>query len=284
MSVLSKHEVHSQLIPSPRYYRVLMPDGAHEDLPLLLLLHGGGSDSEYLHEVQPLFDHAWDNGLPPMAVAMVDAARSFYLDFADGSQKWESYIFSEWLPELRENFPVGKTSEQTLIAGISMGGYGTLRIALHHPEAFAAMAAMEPAVMPAYTLAEVNPDNISFQSREVLEQRFGNPPDEYWNASNPASIIRDNADAIRDSGVSIYLEVGTDDFLRLNEGTEFLHQVLLEHNIRHEYRLVLGGNHVGHNVGDRFLNMLDFLERTLKPPLEDPVLAEILKRVQRMRG
>ena len=94
----------------------------------------------------------------------------------------------------------------------------------------------------------------------------------------PNNIVRDNADAIRDSGIKIYLEVGTDDFLLLNEGTEFLHPVLLEQKIKHEYRLVLGANHVDLSLVPRFRNMLDFLKRSLVGPVHDPVLEQIQKR------
>ena len=59
--------------------------------------------------MQPAFDAAWADDLPPMVVATLDAERSFYLDYQDGSQLWETYILEEWLPSLRQAFPVGDT-------------------------------------------------------------------------------------------------------------------------------------------------------------------------------
>ena len=96
MSILSKTTTNSDLVPSPLAYRTLLPEGEWQDLPLLLLLHGGGGSSEYLTQMQPLFDQAWANKeLPPMAVATLDAQRSFYVDFKDGSQSWETFIVTE---------------------------------------------------------------------------------------------------------------------------------------------------------------------------------------------
>ena len=94
--------------------------------------------------------------------------------------------------------------------------------------------------------------------------------------NNPANIVSGNAGAILSSGINIYLEVGSDDFLKLNDGTEFLHQVLLHNHIRHEYRLVLGANHVGNTVAPRFTDLLGFLARVLAGPQPDPMLDQIL--------
>lgn len=274
----TEHSIESVLVPSPRGYRVLLPEGDHRDLPLLILLHGGGGSSEYLSGVAPQIESAWRDGrLPPMAVATPDAERSFYLDYADGSQRWETFIVDEFLAHLRATLPVAGTAETTLLAGVSMGGHGTCRIGLRYPDRFRAMAAMEPAVMPALDFVDVPPDNLQFQSPEILEERYGTPPDAHWNANNPARIAAGSADAITASGIRIYLEVGDEDFLRLNEGTEFLHRALLDARIPHEYRLVLGGNHVGRTLVPRFDDVLGFLARALENPEPDPMLEEILR-------
>ena len=276
MSVLALSQMDSTLVPSPRGYRTLVPEGHLENLPLLLLLHGGGDSSEYLEQIQPLFDQLWDSGeLPPIAVATLDAERSFYLDWQDGSQRWETFVLTEWLNQLRATLPVGNTPEMTLIAGISMGGHGATRIGLRYPERFLAMAAMEPAVMPVLDFADLPAENIAVQPPAVLQERYGTPPNAYWNDNNPNQIVMDNAESIKTSGISIYLEAGTDDFFLLNEGTEFLHQILLQNGIQHEYRLVLGGNHIGNTLPPRFLNMLDFLARILNGPTDDPALAQV---------
>lgn len=280
---LTQHTMPSELVPSPRGYRVLLPE-AGDNLPLLLLLHGGGGSSEYLANVQPQIEAAWANGtLPPMAVATPDAERSFYLDWADGSQRWESFLMQEFLPHLCATLPVEGSPATTMISGVSMGGHGTCRIGLRYPERFRAMAAMEPAVMPAMELADVPQANLEFQGAQVIAERYGTPPDTYWAENNPARIAATAAQAIKDSGIRIYLEVGDEDFLLLNEGTEFLHQALLAEGIAHEYRLVLGGNHVGRTLGPRFNDVLGFLARALENPEPDPAIEEI-SRLRASRG
>lgn len=276
MSSVYQHTLATTLVPGPIGYRVLRPDDFQGEMPLLLLLHGGGGSSEFLVQMQPHFDAAWAQGLlPPMVVATLDAGRSFYLDFFDESQKWETLVTSDWLNELRNSQPVFNSASKTVIAGLSMGGHGSVRIAMKNPEMFHAIAAMEPAIMPALKFSDVPPDNLEFQ-QAVLEERYGSPPDNHWNENNPAQIAIDKADQVKRSGLNIYLEVGADDFLLLNEGTEFMHRTLVDLGIKHEYRVMLGGNHVGNSIAPRFKDMLGFIGRTLVDPVPDPFLESIL--------
>lgn len=276
MSHVVQRTLSTTLVPDPVGYRVLLPDDIEGELPLLLLLHGGGGSSEVLIHMQPHFDAAWALGiLPPMIVATLDAERSFYLDFCDESQKWETLVTADWLDELRASQPVYGCAGKTIISGISMGGHGSVRIAMKNPEMFHALAAMEPAIMPALKLSDVPADNLEFQ-QAVLEERYGSPPDRHWNKNNPAQIAIDNAELIKQSGLNIYLEVGTDDFLLLNEGAEFMHRTLVDLAIKHEYRVVLGANHVGNSIAPRFMDMLGFIGRTLAEPEPDPLLDQIL--------
>jgi S-formylglutathione hydrolase FrmB len=94
-------KVETKLAPSPVEYAVLLPDGyetAKDPLPLLLFLHGGGGDKSFLTRMRSVFDELWKEGtLPPMVVATPSAGRSFYMDYKDGSQKWETFIVTEFL-------------------------------------------------------------------------------------------------------------------------------------------------------------------------------------------
>ena len=103
-------------------------------------------------------------------------------------------------------------------------------------------------------------------------KQHGDPIDEsHWASNNPATIVRDNAEAIRKSGIHIYIEVGSEDVLGLHRGTEFLHRAMYENRITHEYRYVAGADHVGRR--DRELEVhrgLAFLNRVFKEPEPDP--------------
>jgi len=53
---------------------------------------------------------------------------------------------------------------------------------------------------------------------------------------------------------------------RLHHGTEFLHRVLFDAGVSHEYRLVKGAEHVGLSIEPRFLDAMSFFGRILNPP------------------
>lgn len=248
-------------------YRPAPADAApDEELPLVLFLHGGnGSDLDLLRFV-PAIDAAIAEGrLPRMALATPSAGRSLYMDFRDGSQRWESFILSELLPYLRRELPVSRARRRTFIAGLSMGGLGSLRIAFKHPDVFGAVAALEPALEPALSWSDVGPGVKFWRPDAAIQPMFGNPVDlDYWAANNPATIAR--RDPARLFDLPIYLEVGDQDMLHLAQGVEFLHRILFDAGVGHEYRLVRGADHVGPSLLPRLIDALGFLGRQIEPP------------------
>ena len=88
---------------------------------------------------------------------------------------------------------------------------------------------------------------------------------------------RANADAVRASGIKIYIEVGSEDVFRFDRGTRFLHNALYKHEIRHEYRYVYGADHVGASLKWRFRDGLAFLNRVVNSPPPDPAVENFRK-------
>jgi len=261
-------EVATDLVPSPVEFAVLTPrqlpsDG--EPVPLLFFLHGGNGDRRFLKTMRHVFDAAWEAGtLPPAIVVTPSAGRSLYLDFQDGSQRWETFLRTEFLPHLRQTYPVAQDRHGTALCGISMGGFGSLLLAFKSPEDFVAVAAIEPAVMPALDFANVPAINQAFRDLDLLAQLHGSPFDAtHWRANNPAAIATENAQRIKDSRLAIFFECGDRDRLRLYDGANFLHRTLTDLGTVHEYRLVPGADHIGPTVAPRLQIGLEFLGRAL---------------------
>ena len=235
-------------------------------LPLVVLLHGGNGSSKDLLRFTDTIEREMQAGrLDPMVIAMPSARRSLYMDYIDGSQRWERMIVDDLIPHLRRAFNVASGPEGTCIAGISMGGLGALRIAFKHPRNFAAVAALEPAIEAAMAWKDVGATVLFWRPETVLHPMFGNPIEPaYWAENNPATI----ADRAPGNllGLSIYFEVGDQDMLHLYDGAEFLHRVLFDARIAHEYRLVHGAEHVGPSLQPRLVDALSFLQRQLNAP------------------
>ncbi len=287
-SQLVEAKIEAKLVPSPVEYNLLLPDGYEAEkgpLPLLLFLHGGGGDRSFLTRMRPTIDEMWKSGaLPRMLVVTPSAGRSFYMDYKDGSQKWESFIVGPFLQHLRATYKVSRERKGTLLFGISMGGLGALRLGFKYPDKFQGLAALEPGIDPALKWSDVKPRNRFWRGDDLMETIFGKPFDSaYWEANNPASIAIANADKIRASGLGIYLDVGDEDSFYLHEATEFMHRLLWDYKILHEYHLIRGADHVGRTIRPRSMEALAFLARVLNPPPPDPEAEDLKQRLAPMK-
>ena len=275
----------SELVPSPVEYYALLPPGYAErskPMPLVLNLHGGGGNRGVLERQRPRLDTLFETGeIPPMVVVTPSVTqRSFYMDYEDGSERWETFLVGPFLQHVREHFLVRSDRRGTLITGISMGGMGSLRIAFKHPELFGAVAAMEPGIEPISDFDDMRLKHRFWRGDGLMRAIYGNPVDrEYWNANNPASIAERRAELIRESGLKIYVEAGDEDLFWLYEGAEYLHRVLYDQRIRHEYRLYYGADHVGRTMGPRTDEAFRFLGRTLSDPEPDPAVEGVRSRI-----
>jgi putative tributyrin esterase len=112
------------------------------ELPVLYLLHGLSDDSSAWLRYSSIERYAAERGV---AVVMPEVGRSFYADEVHGHRYWTH--LSEELPSVvRSFFRFSDRREDTFVAGLSMGGYGALKWALHHPERFAAAASLSGAL------------------------------------------------------------------------------------------------------------------------------------------
>ncbi len=110
--------------------------------PVLFLLHGLSDDHTMWMRRTSIERYADERNL---AVVMPAVGRSFYQDTAGGARYWT--FLSEELPGImRGFFPLSEKRADNFAAGLSMGGYGALRLALAHPEKFAAAASFSGAL------------------------------------------------------------------------------------------------------------------------------------------
>ena len=119
---------------------VILPDRPDPAVPLpaLYLLHGLSDDETIWMRRTSLELFAGDRNL---AVVMPDGGRSFYSNLRTG-QRFFDYVAEE-LPSLMERwFRFDTRREGRFVAGLSMGGYGALKLALSRPGRYAAAAGL----------------------------------------------------------------------------------------------------------------------------------------------
>ena len=281
-------EMETELVPSPAKFDVLLPPNYEtigRPLPILVWLHGGGGGVGHLERrIREHVESAWALGvLSPAVIVTPITGSSYYIDWNDGSQAWESFIIGELLEHMREQYNVRRDRGGTVLAGASAGGQGTLRIALRNPEIFAAAAALEPGFQPILSFDEF--DTRRFQPSAVarfLTPRFGNPVDEdYWAERHPPAIVLRHAERIRESGLQLRIEAGDEDANLTWLSAELLHRLLFDAAIPHEYYIERGAAHTGRSVPRRLHLSFGFLDRALNPQEQDPAAERHLEGAKR---
>jgi putative tributyrin esterase len=162
--------------------------------PVLYLLHGLSDDHTAWLRYTAVERHARAAGL---AVVMPAAGRSFYTDEAHGHRYW-TWV-SEELPErVAEMFRLSNRREDTYVAGLSMGGYGALRLGLTFPERYAGVASLSGAVD--LRQLETRPERD-----EIVQRVFGGSVPE--EATIPHLLEQADPDRVP----PLYIGCGTDE-------------------------------------------------------------------------
>jgi enterochelin esterase-like enzyme len=131
-------------------FTVVTPLGASGALPVVVALHGRGSDHRSL--VGPRFrierfleDHV-ERGGAPFAIGTVDGGQSYWHERPSGEDAG-AMVVEEFLPMLAERGLRATAADRIGLLGWSMGGYGALRLGgLLGPERVAAVCAVSPAM------------------------------------------------------------------------------------------------------------------------------------------
>ncbi|MEJ2615226.1 MAG: alpha/beta hydrolase family protein, partial [Ignavibacteriaceae bacterium] len=214
--------------------------------PVVYLLHGyTDNDMGWIQfgEANMTADKAIaDQEIPPMILVMPDGGLSWYINNYNDSVRYEDFFFKEFIPYIESHYRIRTEKRSRGVAGLSMGGYGTLVYALKHPDMFAACAALSAGIRTEEEMINMN--------TEKWEKEFGNVygPDlkgrnritSHYLANDPFNIIK-TGDINKIKTVRIYLDCGDDD--HLYKGNSTFHILLRDLKIPHEYRVRDGGHH-----------------------------------------
>ncbi|WP_240647274.1 alpha/beta hydrolase [Paenibacillus nanensis] len=114
-------------------------------LKSLYLLHGYcGSHTDWISfsRIRELSDRH------RIAVFMPAGENRFYLDDEESDERMGEYVGQELVAFTRRMFPVSRLREDTMIGGLSMGGYGAIRNGLRYSDTFGGIIALSSALLP----------------------------------------------------------------------------------------------------------------------------------------
>lgn len=216
---------HSTSLGRDMRYRVLLPRGYENGgrFPVLYLLHGLYGD--YLNWDTRTNLENYARNLPVLIV-MPDADDSWYTNSASiPRDKFEDYIAKDLISEIDDKYRTIRERRARAIAGLSMGGYGAVKLALKHPELFAFAGSLSGALNAAQNLDALRPE-----FRAKLQEAFGNAGSPQ-RAANDIFLLLNTS---KEGGFPyLYLACGTDDFF-LDTNRAFTLQ-LSSRKIAYEY-------------------------------------------------
>ncbi len=135
---LREESVQSAALGRAMKYRVLLPtdyDGSQRRYPVLYLLHGLGGDYKDWTTRTNVAEYS---RTLPLIIVMPDGENSWYTNAANvPADRFEDYILTDLLADVAGKYRTINSRHGRTIAGLSMGGYGALKMALKRPGTFA---------------------------------------------------------------------------------------------------------------------------------------------------
>ncbi len=235
--------IDSKILGKQVKYTIYLPfdyETSSRYYPVVYLLHGMG-DNEMgwmqFGEANLIADEAIaTREIPPMILVMPDAGVSFYINNFDNSLRYEDFFIQEFMPFIEKTYRIRAEKRFRGIAGLSMGGYGTLNFALKYPDKFSACVAFSAAIFSSESVMQTNEQGWE----RVMKPLFG--PYIEGDARLTAHYKNNNAfDITTSKGKEAYnqlrimLDCGDDDFL--TDDNCRLHIHLNKLGIKHEFRM-----------------------------------------------
>lgn len=168
---------------------------------VLYLLHGYSDDHSIWMRRTSVERYAAGHNL---AVIMPAVNHSFYLNEAQGERYWD-YVSDELPRVMHRFFRLSDRAEDTFVAGLSMGGYGAMKLALTFPERYAAAGCFSGMVDMASRVASPEHKNVN------LERLFADPAAVPGSDADLFHLLEANADAPHQP--DLFVACGTADFL-----------------------------------------------------------------------
>ncbi|MCM1520413.1 MAG: esterase family protein [Lachnoclostridium sp.] len=224
--------IESHHIASPAKAVVAVPadyfsDNNTENYPVVYLLHGYSDDYAYYSTKMDIAKAADDYGI---IIVCPDGRDSWYWDSPiDPTMQMEGFITEELVPAIDRRYRTIDSASQRAIAGLSMGGQGSLWLAIRHPDIWGNAASMSGGV-------DITPEK--FHAKWKMARSLGsyesNP--QRWREHSITNLVKD----LTPETINIYIACGTSDFFyKVNCD---LDRRLNEAKIPHVYVTAPGGH------------------------------------------
>ena len=237
-------ELQSKLVNKTLPYNVILPADYNTSsttrYPVLYLLHGlTGHYSDWVARTN-IADYAAQYR---MIVVTPEGNDGWYTDSAIVvTDKYETYILRELIPDVQQRYRTIEARYGRGIAGLSMGGYGSLKFGLKSPSTFIFAGSMSGAL----GVARFTEKETTASGWGTSLQLFGAADSETRKANDLFQIINQLSPARISALPFFYFDCGTEDSPLIFPYNRELAVLMSEKKIAHEYRELPGDHSWGY--------------------------------------
>jgi len=155
-----------------RALAVYLPPGYNETTkryPVIYFLHGFGGN-HIIPGMVDILDYAIESRrIRPFILVIPDEQTTYGGSFYSNSGifgNWEDFTAFDLVTYMDQNYRTIAKKESRGITGHSMGGYGALKIAMHHPEVFSTVYAISPGELA--IVREYGPNSNTFRELSTI--------------------------------------------------------------------------------------------------------------------
>jgi len=223
---------YSKAVGRQMRYRVILPLSVPTNghLPVVYLLHGGGGDFRDWSNYSDVARFAGAG----LVLVMPQGDYSYYLNAVQPHEnRYEDYIVHDLVSDVETKFAVASHRADRSIVGVSMGGFGAIKITLSHPDLFNFVGALSPAIDVAR-----RPFSIKrFQQYRALAAIFGPWGSRSRRDNDPFVLVQS---VNRAAAPYVFLSCGEGEGL-LPANRQFA-AILQARQLAHEFHVVPGGH------------------------------------------
>jgi S-formylglutathione hydrolase FrmB len=211
-------------------YNIVLPEGYSDSaqrFPVLYLLHGWNGDHTNWSSLTNLVAYTQQYSF---IVVTPDGQNSWYVNSASKpADRFYDYLTRDLISIIDAEFRTIASAEHRAIAGLSMGGYGSLLASLKRPELFCVAGSISGAFDAPLEIETVLPD-----VRESIEHAYGEPDSKTRKDNDLFTLVANAHPPLP----YIFLQCGSADSL-LPANRRFA-AALRERNIAYEYHEIPG--------------------------------------------
>ncbi len=233
--------LNSKILGKTVRYTIYLPydyNTSNRYYPVVYLLHGYTDNDigwTQFGEADRIADKGIANGdFPPMILVTPDAGVSWYINNYNGSVRYEDFFFKEFLPYIESHYRIRAEKQFRAVAGLSMGGYGSLVYVMKHPDKFAACAGLSAAVRTDTQFLSLSDARWARTEAILYGPKLQGKVrlNKVLLTNDPLHLV-ETIDLAKLKKVKYYLDCGDRDYFTL--GNSELHILMTRRHIPHEF-------------------------------------------------